>query len=89
MTAGRRFATRTFSPQTKFIPTQKMRMEPTVERYSKAVSVIAGATKCASSVILPSKTKTGRAEKMHPRPIEEVREATMIKSSTDLTARVE
>ncbi len=54
-----------------------------------AVSVMIGATSRDSSVMAPSNTKTGMAEKAQPLPMEEVMTATMMQSSTDLTARVE
>ena len=68
---------------------QKIRTEPISERYASAAGVISGETSFARSVIAPSKTKTGIAEKIAPFPIAEVITATIIKSRTDLTAKVE
>ena len=48
-----------------------------------------GATSLASRVMLPSKSRIGMAEKAAPLPREEVMTAMIIKSRTDLTARVE
>ena len=82
-------ATFSFLPQTRFTPIPKIRMEPIRERYETARSVITGATSRASSVMQPSNTNTGMTENKHPRPSEEVITTTMIKSSTDFTAKVE
>ena len=68
---------------------QKIKTEPIRDRYEIAVSVMTGATRRASSVILPSKTNTGMAEKIQPRPLAEVMTAMIRKSKTDFTARVE
>ena len=54
-----------------------------------ARSVITGATSRASRVMSPSKIRTGIAENAQPLPRDEVITAMMMKSSTDLTARVE
>ena len=83
------FATRTFFPHTRFSPTQKISTEPISERYADASSVITGDTILASSVMAPSKRKTGIAEKAHPFPRDEVMTVIMMKSSTDFTARVD
>ena len=68
---------------------QKIRTEPISDRYASAVGVMIGETSLASSVIAPSNTNTGMAENIAPFPREDVITATMMKSNTDFTARVE
>ena len=63
ITDGSMFATFIFLPQTRFTPMQKISTEPMSDRYSTAAEVITGETSFASSVIAPSKMKTGIAEK--------------------------
>ena len=62
MTAGSMFATRMLLSQTRFTPTQKIRIEPMSERYAIAISVMTGETSLASMVMTPSKTRTRMAE---------------------------
>ena len=50
-TAGSRFATLTFFPHTRLIPTQKIRIEPIRDRFDRAVSVIIGLISLARQVI--------------------------------------
>ena len=69
-TAGRKFATLTFFPKSRFNPTQKMSTDPTKERFAIAESVINGPSRDASSVIDPSQRNTGIAEKAQPFPME-------------------
>ena len=52
-----------------------------------AASVMSGAASEARSVTPPSSRKMGIAEKALPFPIDDVMTATMMKSSTDFTAR--
>ena len=52
-TAGRRLATLIRLPQMRLIPTQRMRLEPTSERFERARGVMIGAIKWANSVIKP------------------------------------
>ena len=51
--AGRRFATRIFFPQTRLSPTQKIRIEPIIERFARASAVIIGLMKAESAVTPP------------------------------------
>ena len=53
MIDGNKFATRTFLPHTKLIPTQQIKIEPINEILNKANSVINGFTKDANKVIEP------------------------------------
>ena len=53
-TAGSIFATRNFLSQTRFTPTQKIRIEPMRERSVMAASVMTGAISLANSVTAPS-----------------------------------
>ena len=87
-TAGIIFATRNFFPHTRLTPTQKISTDPIRDRYDTARGVISGASSRASRVTPPSNRKTGIAENPQPFPMEEVITATMMKSSTDFTARV-
>ena len=82
-------ATRSFFPHTRLTPTQKISTEPTRDRFWIAASVITGEISRASSVMAPSNTNTGIAEKAQPLPMDEVITSMMMKSSTALTARVE
>ena len=83
------FATLNFLPHTRFTPMQNISTEPMSDRYATAVAVITGERSRASSVMTPSKAKTGSAEKAAPLPMEDVITAMMMKSSTDFTASVE
>ena len=87
--AGSRFATLTFLPQTRLMPTQKISTFPTMDRFARAIAVMTGRRSPAKAVILPCKIATGIAEKTAPRPIEQLMTIIMIKSSTDLVARME
>ena len=53
MIDGNKFATRTFFPHTRLIPTQHIRIEPINEILNKANSVINGFTNEANKVIEP------------------------------------
>ena len=70
-------------------PTPKIKTEPIRDRYETARPVMTGAITRASRVMAPSSRKTGITEKTQPFPMEEVITATMIKSSTAFTERVE
>ena len=52
-TAGRRLVTLIRLPQMRLIPTQRMRLEPTRDRFERACGVMIGAIKWANSVIKP------------------------------------
>ena len=64
--AGSRFATLIFLPHTRLTPTQKIKIEPTKDRFAKAASVITGLITLASTVTLPCKIATGIAENAQP-----------------------
>ena len=51
--AGRKFATFTFLPNTRFRPTQKIIIDPTRDRLDRAASVISGSMSLARKVITP------------------------------------
>ena len=51
ITAGNILATLNIFPQIRFVPTQKMRTEPTIERLANASIVIIGEMNCANKVI--------------------------------------
>ena len=87
--AGSILATRTVFPHTRLRPTQKISIEPTVERLRRAVSVIIGTMNIDSAVTAPCSTATGIAEKMQPLPREPVIIIIIIKSSMDLVRRME
>ena len=87
--AGSILATWIFLPHTRLTPTQKIRMEPIMERFDSAASVISGLISRASRVIAPWKQPTGIAEKMQPLPMEQVITRMIIRSSTALAARME
>ncbi len=86
--AGSIFATLSCWLRIKFRPTQKIKMEPIRDIYWTASAVIRGEMRFASKVMEPSKKKTGMAEKAQPFPMEEVMTAMIMKSRTDLTARI-
>ena len=52
-TAGSILATWSFLPHTRLTPTQKIRMEPIMERFDSAASVISGLISPARAVMLP------------------------------------
>lgn len=82
-------ATSNFFPKTKLIPTQKISIDPVMERYSRAFVVKIGSMNTARSVILPWKSPTGIAEKAHPIPNDAVSMKIMTKSKMDLAARID
>ena len=60
-TAGSMLATRTVLPHTRLTPMQKIRTEPTNDRFAKAAAVINGFKRLASSVTAPCRIATGMA----------------------------
>lgn len=64
--AGNRLAVLTFFSQIRLIPTQYIKMEPTIERLLNANGVIISSIKPKSSVILLWKINSGIAAKIHP-----------------------
>ena len=88
-TEGSMFATRSFLPHTRFTPTQKIKIEPIIDKFERASCVIIGLTNLASNVIEPWKIPTGIAEKIQPFPIAHVITIIMIKSRTALVASME
>ena len=87
--AGSRFATFTFFPKTRLMPTQKISTFPTSDRFASAPSVMTGRISPASAVMLPCSTATGIAENAAPFPMELLITIMMIRSSTALVARME
>ena len=53
MTAGSILATFSFLPHTRLTPTQKIRIDPIMERFPSAASVISGRIRPANAVMLP------------------------------------
>ena len=86
--AGNKFATRIFLPQTRLMPTQNIRIEPMVDKFPRAASVISGLISTARAVMLPWKMPTGIAEKMQPLPREQVMTIIMIRSRIALVVRM-
>ena len=87
--AGSILATRIFFPQIRLIPTQKISMEPIIDKLERASFVIIGLASFASKVIDPCKTATGMAEKIQPFPMAQVMTIIMMKSSIALVAKTE
>ena len=88
-TAGSRFATLTFFPHTRLIPTQKIRIEPIRDRFDRAVSVIIGLISLARQVIEPWKSSTGIAENIQPLPNEQVITIIIIRSRIAFVVNME
>ena len=82
-------ATLIFFPQIRFNPTQKIKTEPTMDRYPMARSVMIGLMAVASSVRPPSHKNTGTAENIQPLPREQVITITITKSKIDLAPSVD
>ncbi len=82
-------ATRSFFPHTRLMPTQKIKIEPIIDKFDSAVCVITGLISRASNVMEPWKIPTGIAEKIHPFPMAHVITIIMIKSRTALVASIE
>ena len=81
-------ATRKVLPQMRSTPTQKMRIDPTVERFAIAAAVMSGFRICARTVTPPCRRTTGMTEKMQPLPMDAVMVHTSSASMAPLSANV-
>ena len=88
-TEGSILAVRKVWGRMRLTPTQKMSIEPTSDRLSRAAVVMMGESAPANSVIVPWNTATGRAEKMQPRQSEAVMVQTMMQSRAPMRASVD
>ena len=86
---GSKFATDIFLSNNKFMPTQNINIEPIREILAIAQSVIILLNNLACNVIEPSHINTGIALNIQPFPKEHVNIIIIIKSNTDLVAKIE
>ena len=76
-------------PQMRFTPTQKMRAEPTRDKFAIALSVIIGFISLARRVMHPCRMNTGIAEKIVPLPMDEAITRTITESMMAFEKRIE